>query len=210
MRTMMRSLMVGALAAAMAGSAMAQVGSGLIDPNVAAESTLSALPHLTPPIVKDIVSKRPLVGIAELDTLLGSHGLTANQKRELYGRAFIHVNLDTGTRSEILMIPGAGRRMAHEFDEYRPWKSWAHFDKEISKYVGQAETDRLKRYVFIPIDLNTATDADILTIPGADSTTVRGLRRGRPWKTKEQFEKTMGARLTPREVARLSRYLVIR
>ena len=41
-------------------------------------------------------------------------------------------------------------RMAAEFAEYRPWKTWAQFDKEIGKYVGQQETDRFKQYVFIP------------------------------------------------------------
>ena len=49
-------------------------------------------------------------------------------------------------RRRILSIPGAGPRMVREFKEYRPWKSWAQFDKEIGKYVGQKETDRLKRY----------------------------------------------------------------
>jgi len=39
--------------------------------------------------------------------------------------------------------------MVREFKEYRPCKSWAQFDKEIGKYVGQKETDRLKRYVVI-------------------------------------------------------------
>ena len=54
-----------------------------------------------------------------------------------------------------MLIPGAGNRMAREFAEYRPWKTWAQFDKEIGKYVGQPETDRLKQYVFIPVNLNT-------------------------------------------------------
>jgi DNA uptake protein ComE-like DNA-binding protein len=67
------------------------------------------------------------------------------QNDELYRKAFIHVNLNTGTREEILLIPGAGNRMAREFAEYRPWKTWAQFDKEISKYVGQPETDRPKQ-----------------------------------------------------------------
>jgi hypothetical protein len=40
--------------------------------------------------------------------------------------------------------------MAAELAEYRPWKAWTQFDKEIGKYVGQQETDRLKQYVFIP------------------------------------------------------------
>jgi DNA uptake protein ComE-like DNA-binding protein len=52
-----------------------------------------------------------------------------------------------GGRDELLLIPGVGARMATELAEYRPWKTWAQFDKEIGKYVGQQETDRLKRYV---------------------------------------------------------------
>jgi hypothetical protein len=40
--------------------------------------------------------------------------------------------------------------MATELMEYRPWKAWAQFDKEIGKYVGQQEVDRLKQYVLLP------------------------------------------------------------
>ena len=80
---------------------------------------------------------------------LTAHGLTAAQAAEFYKKAFIHVNLNTGTREEILLIPGAGPRMVREFAEYRPWKSWAQFDKEIGKYVGAKEVARLWRYVVI-------------------------------------------------------------
>ena len=92
----------------------------------------------------------------------------------------MHVNLNTGTREEILLIPGAGTRMAREFAEYRPWKTWAQFDKEIGKYVPQTEVDRLKQYVFIPVNLNTATDEDILSIPGAGTRMVREFKEYRP------------------------------
>jgi hypothetical protein len=54
----------------------------------------------------------------------------------------VKINLNTGTRDEFTLIPGVGARMSAEFAEYRPWKSWAQFDKEIGKYVGQQETDR--------------------------------------------------------------------
>jgi len=47
------------------------------------------------------------------------------------------------------VIPGAGQKMTIEFPEYRPWTSFLQFDKEISKYVGQKETDRLWRFVVI-------------------------------------------------------------
>ncbi len=187
----------------------AQVGKGLLDVNTVAEKELLALPHMTPAIVKGIVERRPFASIVELHTFLTSQSLTPEQLTEVYRKAFIHVNLNTGTGEEILLIPGAGKRMTREFAEYRPWKTWAQFDKEIGKYVGQAETDRLKQYVFIPVNLNTATDEDILTIPGAGSRMVREFKEYRPWKTKEQFEKEIGKYVGAKETARLWRYVVI-
>jgi DNA uptake protein ComE-like DNA-binding protein len=187
----------------------AQVGQGLLDLNVASEKDLLGLPHMTPAIVKQVAERRPFGSVTELHALLLAQKLTPEQTTELYRKAFIHVNLDTGTPEEILLIPGAGKRMAREFAEYRPWRNWAHFDKEISKYVGQPETDRLKQYVFIPVNLNTASDADILSIPGAGQRMVREFKEYRPWKTKAQFEKEIGKYVGAKEVARLWRYVVI-
>ena len=195
--------------AALVTPAAAQVGKGLLDPNVASEQELTALPHMTAAIVKGLVANRPFASIVALNTFLTQQGLTAQQTAELYRKAFIHVNLNTGTAEEILLIPGAGKRMAHEFDEYRPWKSWAQFDKEIGKYVDQAEVDRLKQYVFIPLNLNTASDADFLTIPGVGARMVHEFNEYRPWKTQAQFEKEIGKYVDDKEVARLWRYMTI-
>lgn len=188
-----------------------QVGKslGMIDLNVAAEKDLLSLPQMTPAIVKGLMEKRPFMSITELNAFLLTQSLTPQQLTELYGKAFVHVNLNTGTREEILLIPGAGTRMAREFMEYRPWKTFAQFDKEIGKYVGADETARLAQYVFIPVNLNTATDADILSIPGAGARMVREFKEYRPWKTKEQFEKEIGKYVGAKETARLWRYVTI-
>jgi DNA uptake protein ComE-like DNA-binding protein len=194
-----------------AASVNGQVGKslGLIDTNAAAEKDLLALPHMTPAIVKGILEKRPFMSITDLNAFLLTQSLTPQQLTELYGKAFVHVNLNTGTREEILLIPGAGTRMAREFMEYRPWKTFAQFDKEIGKYVGAEETARLAQYVFIPVNLNTATDADILSIPGAGARMVREFKEYRPWKTKEQFEKEIGKYVGAKETARFWRYVII-
>ncbi len=187
-----------------------QVGKGtIVDTNTAAESDLLAMPHMTPAIVKGLLEKRPFASIVDLNAFLTSQSLTPAQLTEIYGKTFVHVNLNTGTPEEILLIPGAGKRMVREFDEYRPWKTWAQFDKEIGKYVGQAETDRLKQYVFIPVNLNTANDEDILSIPGAGQRMVREFKEYRPWKTKEQFDKEIGKYVGAKETTRLWRYVVI-
>jgi DNA uptake protein ComE-like DNA-binding protein len=187
----------------------AQVGKGLVDLNLAPEAALTALPNMSAALVKDVLAARPFGTIVEFNTFALGKGATQAQLNELYAKAFIHVNLNTGTREEILLIPGAGARMVREFGEYRPWVNWAQFDKEIGKYVGQAETDRLKQYVFIPVKLNTATDEDILSIPGAGQRMVREFKEYRPWTTQAQFEKEIGKYVGAKETARLWRYVVI-
>jgi DNA uptake protein ComE-like DNA-binding protein len=201
---------VGTLAlVASAISADAQVGKGLVDPNTAGEKEVAGLPHMTPAIVKELLAKRPFMSVTDLNAFLLGQKLTEAQATDFYRKAFVHVNLNTGTREEILLIPGAGARMVREFAEYRPWKTWGQFDKEISKYVGQPETDRLKQYVFIPVNLNTATDEDILSIPGAGARMVREFKEYRPWKTKAQFDKEIAKYVGAAETARLWRYVVI-
>jgi DNA uptake protein ComE-like DNA-binding protein len=187
----------------------AQVAKGLLDPNVAAESELQALPHMTPAIVKGLLQRRPFMSVLELNGFLLEQKLMPEQVADFYRKAFVHINLNTGTRDEFVLIPGAGARMAREFAEYRPWKTWPQFDKEIGKYVGQQETDRFKQYMFIPIDLNTASDDDLLTIPGAGPRMVREFKEYRPWKSREQFDKEIGKYVGPKETARFWRYVVI-
>lgn len=198
-----------AMASLLAAPASAQVGKGVGDLNSMPQAELAALPGMTPAVAAAFVGKRPFGSITEANSFLLGQKLTQDQLNALYAKAFIHVNLNTGTREEILLIPGAGNRMAREFDEYRPWRNWAHFDKEIGKYVPQTEVDRLKQYVFIPINLNTATDDMLLTIPGVGARMVREFKEYRPWTSQAQFQKEIGKYVDQKEVARLWRYFVI-
>ena len=81
--------------------------------------------------------------------------------------------------------------------------------KRDGKYVNAQEVARLAQYAFIPVNLNTATDADILSIPGAGQRMVREFKEYRPWKTLEQFYKEIGKYVDQKEVMRLARYVVI-
>lgn len=182
---------------------------GVVDANTVSEADLLKMPHMTPAIAKGLIAKRNFKSIVDLNAYLISSGLTPAQAMEFYGHAFIHVNLNTGTSEEIILIPNAGKRMVREFAEYRPWKTFAQFDKEIGKYVPQEAVQKLKQYVFIPLDLNTATDEQILSIPGAGKRMVREFKEYRPWKSQAQFEKEIGKYVPQQEVARLWRYVVI-
>jgi DNA uptake protein ComE-like DNA-binding protein len=203
--------MVVLLACAFVGSVgtAAQVGKGLLDANTASAKDLMSVPHLDDTIVKGIAGKRPFASQGELNTFLASQGLTPEQLKEVYGKAFVHLNLNTASREEILMIPNLGNRMVHEFLEYRPYKAMAQFRREIGKYVDDKEVARLEQYVFVPINLNTASDADILTIPGMGQRMLHEFKEYRPYKSMAQFRREIGKYVDDKEVARLERYVTI-
>jgi DNA uptake protein ComE-like DNA-binding protein len=197
------------LAVAVPAGVDAQVGKsqGVVDANTVAEKDLAGMPHMTPAIAAALVAARPFKSVTELNALLLAQGLKQDEAMELYKKAFVHINLNTATREEILLVPGAGPRMVREFAEYRPWKSWAQFDKEIGKYVGPEATAQLAQYAFIPVNLNTATDEDILSIPGAGPRMVREFKEYRPWKSWAQFDKEIGKYVGQKETDRLKRYV---
>ena len=197
---------------ASAGTVHAQVGKSVtvVDANTIAEADLAKLPGMTPAIAKSVVGKRPFLSVTALDQALTGAGLTRQQITTLYSRIFIHINLNTASKEEILLIPGVGNRMLHEFEEYRPYAALAVFHREIDKYVDDAELARLEQYVFVPIDLNTASDADILTIPGLGNRMLREFKEYRPYKSIEQFRREIGKYVDATEVARLEKYVTIR
>jgi hypothetical protein len=194
-------------------TASAQLGRqmGLVDPNVATEAQLLAVPHMNATVVKALIAKRPFMNVVELNTWLLTQGVTQEQLNESYGKMFIHVNLNLSPREEIMLIPRAGRRMAREFDEYKPYNGgYAQFRREIGKYVNEQEVAHLEQYTFIPIDLNTASDSAILSIPGAGPRTLREFKEYRPYQNIEQFRREMGKYWNEKEVARLERYVTIK
>jgi DNA uptake protein ComE-like DNA-binding protein len=210
-----RSLMIATIASMILmfglwGVTRAQVGrsEGLINPDLASEKELLAMPHLSATIVKSIIERRPFLKMTDLNALL-AQSLSKEQLAELYGKMFVQINLNTATDEEILMIPGTGKRMLREFLEYRPYRALAQFHKEIGKYVNDKELARLEQYVFVPISLNTGSDEDILNIPGTGKRMLREFKEYRPYTNIEQFRKEIGKYVDKKEVARLERYVTL-
>jgi hypothetical protein len=211
-RTTVRRLVLAAvLAAPMPAAAQLGRQMGLIDPNVAREAELLAVPNMTAPVVKELMAKRPFMNIVELNTWLLSQSLTQEKLNEAYSKMFIHVNLNLAPQAEILLIPRAGRRMAHEFDEYKPYTGgYAQFRREIGKYVNEQEVAHLEQYTFIPMDLNTASDSALMTIPGLGPRMLGEFKEYRPYPNIEKFRREIGKYVTPKEVARLERYVFVK
>jgi len=187
---------------------VAKWGAGLLNPNLAEESEITALPGITPGAVSAIVDGRPFMDMAALDAAIASQ-MDEAARETLYGAMWIPSNLNTASKEELLLIPGVGDRMTREFDEYRPYDGMARFRREIGKYVDEDVVEGYLRYLFLPIDLNTATDEQILMIPGVGSRMLREFKEYRPYASMEQFRREIGKYVDDGEVARLARYVMI-
>lgn len=60
------------------------------------------------------------------------------------------------------------------------------------------------------ININTATDAEILSIPGMGPRMLREFKEYRPYTSIEQFRREIGKYVDKAEVARLEQYIVIK
>lgn len=199
------------LVAAVSHTAQAQVGraQSALEANTATEAQLAALPHMTPDLAKALVAARPFLTTASFNEFFASR-LSAEQRTALYATLFVHVNLNAATREELALVPGIGPRMIREFLEYRPYRNIGVFRREIGKYVNEAEVARFEQYVFVPMDLNTATDEELMTIPGLGPRMLREFKEYRPYRSIEQFRREIGKYVNAKEVARLERYIEIR
>ena len=150
MKNVIRTVFAALAFAGFVAVADAQVGKPvtIVDANTVSAADLAKLPHMNAELAKAVVARRPFKTALELDKTLSA--LTREQRTELYGKLFVPINLNTATDEEIMLIPGMGKRMLHEFKEYRPYESLAKFHREIAKYVNDTELARLEQYVSVP------------------------------------------------------------
>ena len=116
---------------------------GILDANSATADELSDIGENAAAV---IVAGRPFKTIGDLNAALGS-SMSEDDLEALYGKVFVPIDLNSASREDILLIPGVGGRMAHEFEEYRPYTSMEQFRREMGKYVDDEEVARLEMYV---------------------------------------------------------------
>lgn len=136
-----------ALAGTSTACAERAVSVALVDPNTATEQQLAALPGLDAAKASAVVAGRPYATPTALDAVLAAQGLTSEQRTAVYGKSFVRIDLNTAADADMMLIPGLGPKMLHEFKEYRPYKAIAQFRREMGKYVDDEEVARLESYV---------------------------------------------------------------
>ena len=118
----------------------------MLDANTATAEQLAALDGVSDELAAAIVAGQPYASVTDLNAAL-LETLGEDEAAQVLVDVFVPVNLNSGTEEEIRLIPGMTDKMVHEFEEYRPYADMGVFDREIGKYVDEAEVERFKNYV---------------------------------------------------------------
>ncbi|HEX6042158.1 hypothetical protein [Longimicrobium sp.] len=129
-------------------AAPAPANATFLDPNTATAEQLLTVPGFDQALADAVIAGRPYADMTAVNKVLSTR-LNEDGLKQAYTRLWKPLNLNTASREEILLVPGVGARMAHEFEEYRPYRNIEQFRREIGKYVDDAEVARLERYVTI-------------------------------------------------------------
>jgi len=134
-------------AAAPAAPAPAAAG-GMIDPNTATREQLLTVPGMDAATADALVQGRPYADMLAVDKVLAT-SMDAAKRKATYATLWKKIDLNRASKEEMLLIPGVGNKMQHEFEEYRPYRNVEQFRREIGKYVDDDEVARFERYVEI-------------------------------------------------------------
>jgi hypothetical protein len=176
----------------------------VLNANLANESDLIAL-GLSSELINKIIAIRPFESMTDFNEII-----KGEDTEELFKKIFVPFNLNITAEVDFKMIPGIGNRMAHEFEEYRPYTSVKQFKREIGKYVDESEVSRYLNYVFVPIELNTSSEDDIKSLPGVGNRISHEFIEYRPYTNLAQFRKEIGKYVDEKELERLERFVYLK
>lgn len=117
---------------------------------------------------------------------------------------------NSAAAAEMAGIPGVTADLAAVIAAGRPYASMLAVEKILSPRLDEKQRDSVYTRVWIPLDLNKATAAEMLLIPGVGSRMRREFEEYRPWTSVEQFRREIGKYVDKNEVARLERYISIK
>ena len=176
----------------------------LLNANLASEASLLEA-GLSQEVVTSIMNERPFLAIESFVEVLGA----SSDLDAVFAKVFVPLNINETAEDIFKLIPGVGDRMAHEFEEYKPYVNLNQFRKEIGKYVDEQEVARLEQYIFVPIELNTAQEDDIKNLPGVGSKMTHEFLEYRPYENMAQFNKEIGKYVDEAELSRLARLVYL-
>lgn len=119
------------------------------------------------------------------------------------------LDANSASEEELAALPHMDEVLAAAVIKQRPFATISALHELLGGDLDDDQIAELYRHVFVPINLNTAVDEDILLIPGMSSRMVHEFEEYRPYSDIEQFRREIGKYVDEAEVARLEQYVTL-
>jgi DNA uptake protein ComE-like DNA-binding protein len=124
------------------------------------------------------------------------------------GKPLTIVDANLVTEAELAKLPNMNAALAKAVVAKRPFKTVKDLDNALGALTKEQRTELYGR-LFVPINLNTATDEEILLIPNLGNRMLREFKEYRPYTALAQFHREIGKYVDDKELARLEQYVFV-
>ena len=122
--------------------------------------------------------------------------------------AFLDPN--AASREQLVTVPGVDEMLASALVSGRPYADMTEVDAVVGDRLSAEQKDALYERVWMKLDLNSASEEEILLIPRVGNEMAHEFEEYRPFDAIERFRREIGKYVDEAEVARLEQYVSIR
>jgi len=124
------------------------------------------------------------------------------------GKPVTIVDANLVAEADLAKLPHMNAGLAKAVVAKRPFKTVKDLDAALSP-LSKADRGELYAKLFVPINLNTATDEEILLIPMVGNRMLKEFKEYRPYTALAQFHREIGKYVDAAELARLEQYVYV-
>lgn len=110
---------------------------------------------------------------------------------------------------ELAGIPYMTVALVQAVIDGRPYLTAGQLDDVLASASDENQREEIYGHLFRQINLNTASEHDIMLIPGMSSRMTHEFEEYRPYTSLEQFRREIGKYVDDEEVARLEQYVFV-
>ena len=119
------------------------------------------------------------------------------------------VNPNLASKKELTAVPGVTATIADQIIKARPIQSNLQIDKIIGSSLSDKDKGVLRAKLFLPINLNTASEDELSLVPGISRKMKHEFEEYRPYTSIKQFQREIGKYVDDKEVARFEQYVFV-
>ncbi|MDG5746666.1 hypothetical protein P8Q88_00585 [Qipengyuania sp. XHP0207] len=119
------------------------------------------------------------------------------------------IDAGTATAEQLAGIDGISQELAAAIVAGQPYADVTAFNAVLMETLSEDEAAAVRERVFVPVNLNEATEEQIRLIPGMTDKMVHEFEEYRPYEDMAEFDREIGKYVDETEVARFRNYVTL-